>query len=412
MKRTGWIERMFTPAALVLGAMFFTTCGLTDRYGPDEPGKGELPVPPAEEPDTVYVTGVEYPAGYDWSKDPEYGTVECRLFLEKDGKRVLEIPVGYFYETASDPDMHRCIEGHLYTDYSTESETVVKKDGVTLFRYPGREMSESFHVSDSGDVYTVGYPRSGEGGFTFRKNGNALLRVGSGSALSDIHQDDGRICLTYRSESTDIHNEDGYYAYIGGRTVPFAGSRYGETVLSARVYGGRVIYVMSVLNDSESPSETVFHGPDGRVVVSHEAGWDIKDCKIEVSGQVICLAGYVRNGVTGEFRYCVWDSSGELMYCLEKGVMPYYSFGEGGSFYDLVGAGSAFGQAECYVDGKLTYSYSPGTVFYGDSPAVVSDGKLHCIFSGKYSGGTPYKAVDGSIEGCDFNGYFTGISVW
>ena len=100
------------PLAMGTVAVFFSMCG-KER---DNPESGiPFPEPPAHI-DTLYVTGVEYPAGYDWIKDQDYGTVQCRLFLEKNGERIVDVPVGYFYETASDPDMHRCIGGRLLSD--------------------------------------------------------------------------------------------------------------------------------------------------------------------------------------------------------------------------------------------------------------------------------------------------------
>ena len=41
----------------------------------------------------------------------------------------MKLPVGEEYHISPDPDMHRVIEGHLYTDYSTDKETIIKKDG-------------------------------------------------------------------------------------------------------------------------------------------------------------------------------------------------------------------------------------------------------------------------------------------
>ena len=103
----GRVESVLTLVTMTAGAMLFTMCVQKSIVDPENPGgETEVPVVP-EKQDTLYVTGVEYPEGYDWVKDVEYGTVSCRLFLEKAGERIVEVPVGYSYETASDPDMHR-----------------------------------------------------------------------------------------------------------------------------------------------------------------------------------------------------------------------------------------------------------------------------------------------------------------
>ena len=44
--------------------------------------------------ESLYVTGVEYPSGYDWSSGKYDSTTASLLFLMKDGKRILELPAG------------------------------------------------------------------------------------------------------------------------------------------------------------------------------------------------------------------------------------------------------------------------------------------------------------------------------
>ena len=90
--------------------------------------------------EVCYVTAFDYPEDYDWRTDKEKGSVKCSLVVFADGVPMMKVPVGDRYEVSSDPDMHRMLGGHIYTDYSTDSETVIKRDGKTLIRYPGREM--------------------------------------------------------------------------------------------------------------------------------------------------------------------------------------------------------------------------------------------------------------------------------
>ena len=91
-------------------------------------------------PKDRYVTGVEYPDGYDWMADLGSDADGAVLFLMNGDERIVELPVGYDSCISADADMHRCIDGHLYTDFSTDRETVIKMDGIELLRYPGREM--------------------------------------------------------------------------------------------------------------------------------------------------------------------------------------------------------------------------------------------------------------------------------
>ena len=86
-----------------------------------------------------YAVGVDYPDMYDWREDEECESVKCSLVVFANGIPMMKVPVGKEYEVSSDPDTHRMIGRDLYTDYSTEDETVIKRNGVQLFRYAGRE---------------------------------------------------------------------------------------------------------------------------------------------------------------------------------------------------------------------------------------------------------------------------------
>ena len=100
-----------------------------DEDGKEDDEEDDEEVVPQEKM-VLCMSGIEYPDGYNWFKDEMYGQVECRLFLEVEGKRVLEIDVADTTYVASDHDMHRIVDGHIYTDFSTSEETIIKRDGV------------------------------------------------------------------------------------------------------------------------------------------------------------------------------------------------------------------------------------------------------------------------------------------
>ena len=82
-----------------------------------------------------FMTGFDYPEGYDWRSDQQVGEVKCSLVVFANGVPMMKVPVGHEYEVSSDPDMHRMIGSDLYTDYSSDSLTVIKKNGKSLPRY-------------------------------------------------------------------------------------------------------------------------------------------------------------------------------------------------------------------------------------------------------------------------------------
>lgn len=415
MRLMGKIENVLSLLVMAACMVMLTMCGLKEGSVPDVPGgpsggqdSPDIPSPPKA--DTLYVTGVEYPEGYDWGKDVEYGTVACSLFVEKNGERIIEVPVGHFYETASDPDMHRCIDGHLYTDYSSDSETVVKRDGMTLFRYPGREMIHSFHVAD-GDVYTAGSPRNGSGGFVFRKNGAATVSVGDGWLLSDIHSDGERICLAFSAASVFEYEGDtyapGYYMYSGGEISAIGRSGAESDVLAARMIDGKICYVAGT--GGRTGGYVLCAGGVTRSI-STEGYGDIYACRIMSGKSDIFLSAYCC--MSGECRYAVWRSSGTVAFALEPGELPYYSFIDGDDTYGFVAPDDSFSEMLCYRNGSVHISYGKDVSFLGSVPAAVCKGGLYFICSGKSAPRKPYMAEETDIRSFPFNGYFTSVSVW
>ena len=154
-----------------------------------------------------YFSAVEFPQGYNWKRDSAGGQVPCRIVLFKDGDRILELAVRPDGPSA-DPDMHRIVGGHLYTDYCTAEETIVGKDGTELFRYPGRESLRGFCVDAAGKVHTLGQSRNGQG-FSYRIDGEPVLSrstgfvfgsPGAGPGLRDgalSRDEEGRFCFAF-----------------------------------------------------------------------------------------------------------------------------------------------------------------------------------------------------------------------
>ena len=168
-----------------------------------------------------YMTAFDYQKDYDWRADRSRESVKCSLIVYEDGRAIMKVPVGEAYETGSDPDMHRVIRGHLYTDYSTSTETVIKKDGAQMFRYPGRETICGMEISGT-DVYTLGSYRDGNG-FTYRKNGEILLSRENGAVMSGLRQHDDSLSFTFyeRIQSSEGSVER-YFAVMNGRVRQMA----------------------------------------------------------------------------------------------------------------------------------------------------------------------------------------------
>ena len=244
---------------------------------------------------TVYVTAVEFPTGYDWQRDTAGRTAACRLVVFAGVKRILELPVGDAFGISPDPDMHRLRGGHLYTDFSTDTETLVKKDGEELFRFDGREMFCGFLVQGE-DILTLGQNRRGAG-VTLRRNGvpvfsdpQGYTHEGYASAFpcGALNEDQDELCFSYYrledSKKTWFLVRDG----IAGRVevpdevqvVHDVRRLDGRTCLVAVVSGIKaspVLYVDGVPTPLGPPESHTLN--DGRLGFS--GGWIRVKCRIK-----------------------------------------------------------------------------------------------------------------------------------
>lgn len=128
----------------------------TQLAEPDAP-----PPPPA-----LYATAFRY-------QDEEAADV----LLLKNGEEMLQVPVS----GQPEPQRHRLLDGHLWTDACDGREVVVSCDGEERFRYEGDELLRGFWV-DGGTVYTLGQ-RQGREGLSFRINGKERFGAPTGTIL-------------------------------------------------------------------------------------------------------------------------------------------------------------------------------------------------------------------------------------
>lgn len=135
--------------------------------------------------DTVlYAAGIEYPEGYGWREDPDYGSISGTIVVFAGQKRILEIPAGPGTSMPMDPKCHKLYKGHLYSAAASGGGTVISRDGDKLFSYTGEETLEGI-LTDGDDLYTLGRPPGGAG-FCYRKNGEVLLESGDGTIVGDM----------------------------------------------------------------------------------------------------------------------------------------------------------------------------------------------------------------------------------
>ena len=224
-----------TPDVLFPGSPRFT----------HEPGAGRTPadtaltIPPGEH---VWATAVRFPDGYDWELDTcaVEGTVWIDLYC--DGTLFRSFPAG----ESVHPDMHRYAGGYLYADYSTDTETILLRDGEECFRFTGREALRGFIIREDG-IHTLGQDRDGDG-FTYRIDGREAFRSSVGTIVGDAVRNNGAL-MEYDGRL--------YYCFSQGNpgAKEFRIMREAEqykvlktngVVYDVRMAGGRVFWVQSM----------------------------------------------------------------------------------------------------------------------------------------------------------------------
>lgn len=347
-----------------------------------------------------YMTALEYKKDYDWRSDQAVGSVRCSLAVYEDGSPIMKIPVGDTYEVGADPDMHRIIQGHLYTDYSTDTETVIKKDGQLLFRYAGREAICGMEVSGE-DIYTLGQARNGNG-FTFRRNGSTIIGREHGEIIGKLINDEDSLCFAFREQ---IQNADGhvgrYYIAVNGKVSQIAVRDDIQKIWDVHAGKDGAVYLAS-LTGLNAP---VIFSENSMIYLSMPDNSSMVSCRLFKTENEI--------GVEGMYRFA--DGSGANAIWIN------------GKTYTTFPKDRTISALEIYDDGVFcvmnptetdnhsiicmageTGDILEGYAVMGDDCIKMMDGILHIGLS-SLNGERPVIWKDGSIDYLDINGYISAI---
>ncbi len=350
---------------------------------PDDPEEqwDETPLPK-----TLYVTGVEYPEGVEWQRDIGYDIDGSKLFLMRDGEKTVELTVGYNECVAIDADMHRCIDGHLYTDFSTDDETVVKVDGVEAYRYAGREMVKSMYVHND-VIHTLCVPRDGSAGWKYRRDGEEILSQSSGDLIGGLYEDDGDIVFSYRTGNT-------YYMFVNNSSTSITFGSTVTDVFDVRRIGGVLNYI--------SANNTTITAMAADTVVQTFGGFtDETDMKIYYDGEDRFYVGSV-SGLTG-----VWREGDVSMRC----DSPLAGFSLRGNDYICVIKNDA-NETESICCSGENRPWQDGTELMYET-CIATDGFGYTVgLINRTKDNAPALWKTGAITNYDFNGFFTHVDYW
>jgi hypothetical protein len=400
MRRNMWIAVMLLVAV---------SCGLKEIGGqvPDVyddvwqgPGTDIKPGGEGQMKRSVwYVTGFDYPVGYDWMSDPEAGSVRCSLVVYANAVPMLKVPVGREYQISADPDMHRMIGGDLYTDYSTDSLTVIKKNGRHLFSYPGREMIVSMHVDSTG-VYTLGQARNGSG-LTYRRDGELLYSHVWGHVLGQLTSSGRSFAFAENVYGMDKRIER-YYFYDDGKIMQVGVRDDVTRIWDVCQCDGKIHYLAS-LTGIDYP---VHVSDEGMRVLEFPSKSTFRSCAFLRGSDDVVIEGVYLN-FAGMMTTRLWRN-GVLELTCPAGMTLWAPCIEQGVSGILVEQATG-GQKICR-SGEI-YSLPAGYTVMGAAPLAMVDGILHVGMT-SVDGGSPAVWQDGEIKGLGFNGYIASISVW
>ena len=360
---------------------------------------GPVPQPPPD--DGVLCSAVVYPEGYNWRRDSLGGRVRCSLVLMNRSTPLLSFPADEAHCAGPDMDMHRIAGGHLYTDISTSTHTLVGCDGKELFRFRGRERIEWLTV-DRGCVYTLGTRRNGRG-WALRKDGKPLLEQDDGHITGGLHRDGHALCLAY---SVPVRSTSGQTA--GWRDYIVRDSTVTQIIPEADV--ARLLAVRSFCGNTEYVAQlhsgALLWQWDGRGLLLDTSGAsEVRAVGLEFAGgQTVCHA-QVFDERSQQWSDRFWRKDGLA------------AFTEGGS---LVCALCRDAPCLCYAHSEG--ASSTGITLYCDGNdvslpghmALTSPEALCCAPDGPYAGMNdssrdwkPVLVSRKDIVVYDFNGYFT-----
>lgn len=349
----------------------------------------------------VYVTGFDYPEGYDWVSDAGQGSVKCSLVVFADDRLLLKVPVGDDYKVSSDPDRHRMIGGHLYTDFEKDSQVYIKKDGKPLFSYPGREaLSAVFVEADS--VYTLGQNKSGRG-FSFRRNGQTVLCRDDGYAFEHLSLNGGKICFAF---SERVKTADGgverYYSVKDGVVSQVAVREDLKKVWDIFHCKGSVCVLSSLIG----VTEPVLIEGERLTALPIPAGSTLISCRLIGGDDYVCAEGVIRKD--GYLRGIVWDRRNSV-FLVDKGkTVSAVCSSDDGAVHCVVNPTSSSVKGTIYR-GSEKFTMPSGYACMSPDALVTSNGLLYVGLS-SIQGNAPAIWRDGEIQEYRLNGFISSIT--
>lgn len=400
------MKRQFLCAGLWAVVCFAVqSCGITELYkvdGDDKNGvwNGPAADPSPMSPSLTFVSAFDYPDGYDWRSDPDRGHVKCSLVVFREGLPVLKVPVGNEYSVSPDPDMHRIIDGHLYTDFTDGTETLLKKNGKPVLSYPGAEMICDMKVKGS-DIYTLGHSRKGQG-FALRLNGSVLLSREAGYTFERILIEDTEVSVAFAEPIVSSSGTvERYYVMRGGKVTQIALRDDIKQVWDVAIYGEEIYYLAS-LTGVQAP---VLVSSQGMTTLQMPSSMTVVSCRMNILEGGICVEGVLADG--NQVQSVLWGT--DFQYSIFPKGMTFSAlcFGEDG-LHCTMNPASGMGAGLIFRGGE-SLEIPAGYACMSRSAMDFASGMLTVGLS-SLKGEAPALWVDGRLKNLDINGYISCVT--
>ena len=346
-----------------------------------------------------YMTAVDYAKGYDWRTDAAKETVKCSLVVYTDGIPVMKVPVGAAHQVCSDPDMHRMVGGHLYTDCFSSGETILKKDGTLLFSYPTEERICDIRIQN-GDVFTLGESRSGAG-FSFRKNGETKVLRENGALMSPLRESGDSLSFAFCDEIRNATGSIMRYYTVYGSTVTQVGLRDDIVrVWDAVQNKDGIIYLASLVG----LTQPVIISGEKMTALNMPAGATMISCSMLQAGEKTVVEGLYKTS-DGVRSSAVWMNG----VCIKifKGFTISALCADGDGIFCVLNPSSSSSAGIIYRSGDV-YEMPQGYACIGSQSMAVVGGIMHVGLS-SLNGGRPLLWKDAQIDTIKINGYISSL---
>ena len=193
-------------------------------------------------------TAFIYPSGLDWRGNGDCD--DCTLAVYADLTPVLKVKAGKDYEISSDPERHRVISGHLYTDFSDGETTVVRKDGKEVYRYAGSEKIVRMLVKDD-SLHTL-CVSSADQGFRYRIDGKLVLERASGKVFRWLVLSDEGVVFFFSNpvkESSGVTER--HYMSVDGVVINIDFGNDVKKVWDIKLIDGQICAVLALTGRDE-----------------------------------------------------------------------------------------------------------------------------------------------------------------